>query len=99
MLGLLALIGLLANLAHVCLTRGFAIADASLVMPFDYSRLPFAAAFAFLLFGEVPDPWIWVGATIIAGSAIYIARREAQLAAQGRRAEPPTPPLDPNLPT
>jgi drug/metabolite transporter (DMT)-like permease len=30
----------------------------------------------------VPDSWTWVGAAIIAGSAIYIARREALVARQ-----------------
>ncbi len=98
-IGLLALLGLIANLAHLCLTRGFALADASIVMPFDYSRLPFAAGIAFLLFGEVPDPWTWVGAAIIATSAIYIARREALLAAQGKLPDPTPTTLDPKLPT
>ncbi len=79
-LALLVLIGLLAALAHIALTRAYTKADASAVMPFDYARLPFVAALAFLVFGQVPDLWTWVGAAIIAGSAIYIARREALVA-------------------
>jgi len=51
-------------------------------MPFDYTRLPFIAALAYLLYGEVADIWTWTGAAIIAGSAFYIARREAILARQ-----------------
>ena len=94
----MALTGALGNLAHICLSRGFARADASLVMPFDYTRLPFAAAIAFLVFGEVPSIWTWVGAAVIAGAAVYIARREAQLAAQGRHDPTPPPPLDPKMP-
>ena len=79
-LALLVLIGLLAALAHIALTRAYTRADASAVMPFDYARLPFVAALAFLVFGQVPDLWTWAGAAIIAGSAIYIARREALVA-------------------
>ena len=79
-LALLVLIGLLAALAHIALTRAYTKADASAVMPFDYARLPFVAALAFLVFGQVPDLWTWAGAAIIAGSAIYIARREALVA-------------------
>ncbi len=79
-LALLALIGLLAALSHVALTRAYTKADASAVMPFDYARLPFVAGLAFLVFGQVPDLWTWGGAAIIAGSAIYIARREAVVA-------------------
>ena len=77
---LLILIGLLAAIAHILLTRAYARADASAVMPFDYARLPFVAALAFFVFGEVPDLWTWVGAAIIGASAIYIAHREAQVA-------------------
>ena len=51
-----------------------------MVLPFDYARLPFAALIGYLAFDESPDLWTWVGAAVIAGSAIYIARREANLA-------------------
>ena len=79
-LALLVLVGLLASVAHILLTRAYTKADASAVMPFDYARLPFIAALAFLVFGELPDLWTWIGAAVIAASAIYIARREAQVA-------------------
>ena len=83
-LGLMAAIGLLASVAHLLLTRGFALAEASAVIPFDYARLPFIALIGFVVFGEIPNAWTWVGAAIIAAAAIYIARREAQLAKAGR---------------
>jgi drug/metabolite transporter (DMT)-like permease len=73
-------LGFLAMVAHLALARSYAKADASAVMPFDYMRLPFIAAIAYLLYGEVADLWTWTGAAIIAGSAFYIARREATLA-------------------
>jgi drug/metabolite transporter (DMT)-like permease len=82
---LLALVGGVAVLSHLALTRAYQHADASAVVPFDYARLPFVAAIAFILFGEIPDLWTWVGAAIIASAAIYIARREAQLARQHAR--------------
>ncbi len=82
-LGLMAVLGMLAALAHIALTRAYTKADASAVMPFDYSRLPFVAAIGFFAFGEVPDHWTWIGAAIIAGSAIYIAQREARIARRG----------------
>lgn len=75
-----ALLGLLAAAAHMSLTRAYAAADASAVLPLDYMRLPFVAAIAFLAFGEVPDLWTWVGAGIIAGSTLYIAHREMRVA-------------------
>ena len=70
-------------LAHLLLTISYTKADASAVVPFDYARLPFVAVIAYFLFGEAPDLWTWVGAAVIAASAIYIARREAQVAVAG----------------
>ena len=84
-LGICAFVGFTGALAHVAFTRAYALADASAVMPFDYMRLPFTAALAFLLFAEIPDFWTWVGAAVIAASAIYIGHREARLARSGVR--------------
>ncbi len=82
-LGYLIGLGGSGALAHLLLTIAYTKADASAVIPFDYARLPFVAVIAFVLFGEVPDLWTWLGAAVIAASAIYIARREAQVAKQG----------------
>ena len=83
--GVFAVLGFFAVVAHLCLTRAYAAADSSAIQPYDYLRLPFTAFFAFLLFNEVPDGWMWVGAGIIAASTFYIARREAQVARAERR--------------
>ena len=79
-------LGLTAVLGHVALVRGYAATDASLAMTFEFSRLPFAVAIAYLAFGETIDAWTWVGAAIIFAAAVYITRREAKLAAQRRAA-------------
>ncbi len=78
-LGWLIFIGLMANFAHFGMARALSLVEASSVVPLDFTRLPFAAAIGYFAFGEVPDVWIWPGAALIAASAIYIARREAQL--------------------
>jgi drug/metabolite transporter (DMT)-like permease len=71
--------GVCAVLGHLTLTRAFAAMDASLVLTFEFSKLPFAVAVAYFAFGETIDAWTWVGAAVIFGSAIYVSRREAQL--------------------
>ena len=76
----MALLGFLAAVAHIALTRAYSVADASAVLPLDYTRLPFIAVIAFLAFGEVPDLWTWIGAGIIAASTLYIAHREMRIA-------------------
>lgn len=60
------------------MARAFDLADASLVAPFDYARLPFVALFGYLLFDQIPGLFTILGAAIIIGSAFYIARREAR---------------------
>jgi drug/metabolite transporter (DMT)-like permease len=77
-------LGLTAVLGHVALVRGYAATDASLAMTFEFSRLPFSVAIAYLAFGETIDTWTWVGAAIIFSASLYIARREARLARQRR---------------
>ena len=73
--------GACAVAGHVCVVRGYAATDASLAMTFEFSKLPFAVAIAYLAFGETIDARTWIGALIIFASALYITRREARLAA------------------
>lgn len=84
MLGLMVLLGGVATLGQLALTRAFHFADASALMPLDYVKLPVSALLGWLAFGEVLDPWTWIGAAVIAGSTLYIAHREAVVARRGR---------------
>ncbi|MEQ9199707.1 MAG: hypothetical protein RLN80_06935, partial [Rhodospirillales bacterium] len=59
--------------------KGFAAGQASVVAPFTYLRVLFAAIGGFMLFAEVPDIYTYVGASVIIGSTLYIAQREARL--------------------
>ena len=70
-------VGAMATFGHLAYTRAFAVADTSAVLPFDYIRLIFVAIAAFILFGEVPDIWTWIGGCVIGSATIYIAHRES----------------------
>jgi drug/metabolite transporter (DMT)-like permease len=87
---LLALTGAFGTVGWLCFTRAFALVDASAAMPFEFSKLPFAALFAWLLFAEVPTIWTWLGGAVIFASTFYIAQREARVA-QTRVAASPVP--------
>ena len=78
-LGFAALLGLAGTLGHLCFTRALATADATVVVPFDYLRLPAVALMAWLVFAEVPVIWTWIGGAIIAASSIYMTLREMKL--------------------
>jgi drug/metabolite transporter (DMT)-like permease len=68
--------GALGTIAHICMARAFRHADASFCMPFDFTRLPLAAAIAYILFGQLPDIWTLLGAAVIFSATLYVAVRE-----------------------
>ncbi len=76
---LLAL-GLVANTYIYGMTRALKIAETSLVMPFDFLRMPAAALAGYAFFAEMLDPWAWFGAAIIFSSSLYIANCELRAA-------------------
>lgn len=79
-LGWFALMGSLGTAAHLCLAQAFREADAAAVLPVDFLRLIWASVFGYLLFGEVPVLFVWIGGTIIFASTLYLAYREARVA-------------------
>lgn len=69
----LVMIGLCGLLAHFCIASALAIAPATVVIPIDFIRLPVIAVIGMLVYGEVVDIWVFVGAVIIfAGNYINI---------------------------
>jgi drug/metabolite transporter (DMT)-like permease len=74
--------------------QAFKAGEMSAVAPFEYMRLPFAVFVGWLIWGEMPVIWTYVGASIVIGSALYIAHREHQLARERRRAAVSARPLE-----
>lgn len=63
----LFLVGCAGLLAHFCVTNALAIAPATVVVPFDFIRLPTIAVVGMLVYGEALDIWVFVGALVIFG--------------------------------
>ncbi|MEQ8506910.1 MAG: DMT family transporter [Rhodospirillales bacterium] len=76
---LLAAAGGFGTIGHFALIKAFTLAPAATVAPFTYTNLIWAATYGLLIFGEWPDGWTIAGATVIAGSGIYIYHREKVL--------------------
>ncbi len=76
---LLILVGLIGGVAQFAMTRAFGLADVSIIAPFDYMHILWAALLGFFIWGEVPGNTIWIGAAIVMTSGIYILFREAHL--------------------
>ena len=80
-------IALSATAGQFFWVQAFKAGEMSAVAPFEYLRLPFAVFVGWLIWGEMPMVWTYVGAAIVMASALYIAHREAVLARQRRRAD------------
>lgn len=85
-------VSLTATLGQYFWVQAFASGEMSAVAPFDYLRLPFAVFVGWMIWGEMPVVWTYVGAAIVIGSALYIAYREAALARERRAAARAMPP-------
>lgn len=77
---ILAGLALAGGLAQLTLTGALRLAPVALVMPMDYTSLVWALLLGAWMFGEMPTPWIWVGAPIIILSGLVIVWREHRLA-------------------
>lgn len=52
--------------AHYCLTSALRLADATVVVPLDFLRLPLIAVVGLLLYGEPLDPFVLLGGGLVA---------------------------------
>jgi drug/metabolite transporter (DMT)-like permease len=76
---MLAGLAVAGGLAQLTLTGALRLAPVGLVMPMDYTSLLWALLLGSWIFGEIPTPWIWIGAPIIITSGLVIVWREQRL--------------------
>jgi drug/metabolite transporter (DMT)-like permease len=71
-------IGASGLVAHYCLTRAFRAADAMVVVPIDFLRLPLIAVVGLLFYGEPIEFSTLLGAAVIFAGTYYSIRREGR---------------------
>ena len=72
----LLVVGVTALSAHYCLARAFAHADAVVVIPMDFLRLPLIAVVGLVVYHEPLDPWVLAGAAVICGGIFLSILKE-----------------------
>jgi len=82
-IGLLVAMAIAAAIAETLVIMALDAAQAVVVAPVQYSMLLWGTLYGFFVFGQLPDGWTWLGASIIVASGIYTLNRE-RLAAQAR---------------
>lgn len=76
--GLLLAIAMLGTVAQMSMNQSLKIADSSVVLPVDFTKLIWAAFLGFVLFDELPGLFTWLGGVMIFASTTYIAVRESR---------------------
>jgi drug/metabolite transporter (DMT)-like permease len=72
----LLLLGGLGGIGQLLFTQALRLGETHVVTPMDFLRLVFMSLFGFLLFDQVPDKFMWIGALMIFSAVAYIAYRE-----------------------
>lgn len=67
-------VGVATHLGQVFVTWGFRLERAGRASAVGYLQIVFAAGWGWLLFGDVPDGWTWLGAAIIVASTLALLR-------------------------
>lgn len=84
------LLGLGLNSAVIgyCISQAYRLSDAATVAPFEYTGLPLAVMWGWLIWGELPGSSVTTGIVLIVGSGLFVFLRERQKkrpVASGRR--------------
>jgi len=82
----LVVCGVSGTAAQLLMAQSFRVADATVVLPFDFTKIVWGALIGYLVFGEIVDIWTWMGAAVIFSGVTYITYRERKLATSGRGA-------------
>ena len=84
---LLATAGVLVGTAQYLVIHAFYVAEASLIIPYKYFSLIWATLFGFVIWDDVPDTGVMLGAALVVGSGLYIMHRETQLIRRGEHVD------------
>lgn len=76
----IALVGAGGVLAHFTMNRAIQLAEISVAIPITFVQLPLMSAVGFVLYLEVPDPWVLAGACMIFGGSWWNIHAERRLA-------------------
>lgn len=72
----LALIGVVATLAHMSMNQALRLAPAAVVVPYTYTSLLWAILLGWLFFADLPTMPMLAGAGIIVASGLFVLHRE-----------------------
>lgn len=85
---LILALGLIGTIGFLCISQAYRLGQASRIAPFEYSSLPFAVFWGWLLWHDIPELPIVIGSLIIVGSGLFALKEELQPLPESVRSEP-----------
>jgi len=76
---LILLASSLAMTGYFCITHAIRVVPIAVVAPIEYVALIWATSLGYMLWGEIPQFYAWVGMAIILCAGLYIMWREGRL--------------------
>jgi drug/metabolite transporter (DMT)-like permease len=76
---LMIAMGLLGGIGQILVTESYRHAPASVVAPFAYTSMIYSIVIGYLLFGEIPQAIVLVGAAIVIAAGMFVIWRERKL--------------------
>ena len=73
-------LGLFGAVGHYCVARAMGLAPANIMSPFQYVQLLGAGLLGYLVFGNLPSVYTWIGSSIIVASGLYMGWTESRRA-------------------
>lgn len=70
------LMGLSGGFGTFFLVLSFRFAPVNTLAPFDYTKLILAIGIGYLVWRDLPGLWVWIGAAIVVGAALYVVHCE-----------------------
>lgn len=72
----LVVLSCLTTINHLTMTWAVRFGDIAVIEPVNLTRLLWAALIGFVVFGDIPEVFTLIGGAVLAGTVIYITRRE-----------------------
>lgn len=77
-LAIFLFMGVTGTFGIALITQAYRFAPAAVIAPFDYSALLWAILLGWFIWGDLPGPNVWLGASVLIASGLYILHRETR---------------------
>jgi len=79
----LAGIAIFGTISQLALTEAFRKADATLVLPADFTKVIWASLIGYFFFDQVPEIWVGIGAVVIFSAVFYNSYSDSRFSRAG----------------